>query len=142
MSMKSRIAWVTALLAGLALATQALGQANARMEMRTGKAVVDEVCAACHATGKKGAPKIGDRDAWVPRMKRGLHTLTLAAIRGHDGMPARGGRADLTDAEIHNAIAYMFNPVTPPAAAAGTAPSVAARNTRQVTASGIRFDLG
>ncbi len=145
MSMNSRIALVTALLAGLVLAllaTQALGQVNARTEMRTGKAVVDEVCAACHATGKKGAPKIGNRDDWIPRMKRGLHALTLAAIRGHDGMPARGARADLTDTEIHNAIAYMFNPVVQPVVAAGAAPSVAAKNTRQVTASGIRFDLG
>jgi len=33
-----------------------------------------------------------------------------SAIRGHGGMPPRGDRADLTDAEIRNAILYMYNP--------------------------------
>lgn len=144
--MRRQNGWLPALLAGLVvpmLAPQALGQANARTDTRTGKDVVETVCASCHAAGKNGAPRIGDRKAWIPRMKRGLHELTFAAIRGHDGMPARGGRADLTDVEIHNAIAYMFNPVADASAAsAAPAPSGASPGTREATVDGIRVNLG
>ncbi len=29
-------------------------------------------------------------------------------IKGHGGMPVRGGMADLTDSELRSAIIYMF----------------------------------
>ena len=64
----------------------------------------------CHETGKGGAPKIGDQAAWVPRLKPGLDVVVRSAINGHGGMPARGGMANLTDAEMRSAIVYMFNP--------------------------------
>lgn len=87
-------------------------QAGAQMKERTGKQVVDEQCAKCHAKGEGGAPKIGDREAWTPRLKQGMDTLVMSGIRGHGGMPARGNRADLTDGEIRSAITYMFNPAS------------------------------
>jgi len=77
---------------------------------RSGKQVVDAQCAKCHAKGVDGAPKIGDRAAWTPRLKDGMENLVRSAIRGHGGMPARGGTADLTDNEIRAAVTYMFNP--------------------------------
>ena len=144
--MRRQNGWLPALLVGLVvpvLAPQALGQVNARTDTRTGKDVVETVCFNCHGTGVNGAPRVGDREAWIPRMKRGLHELTFAAIRGHGGMPARGGRADLTDAEIHNAIAYMFNPVAEARSASGApAPSGAAPGTREANVDGIRVNLG
>jgi cytochrome c5 len=39
---------------------------------RSGKDVVETVCAACHASGAKGAPKIGDKKAWSKRASQGL----------------------------------------------------------------------
>ncbi|HEY6966260.1 MAG TPA: c-type cytochrome [Burkholderiales bacterium] len=86
---------------------------RAQMAERSGKQVVDEQCSKCHAKGTGGAPKIGDRDAWIPRLKQGLDSLVASAIRGHGGMPARGNKADLTDNEIRNAIQYMYNPAAP-----------------------------
>ncbi|MGH8700528.1 MAG: c-type cytochrome [Burkholderiales bacterium] len=77
---------------------------------RSGEQIVMAQCAKCHQTGEGGAPRIGDRDAWTPRMKQGLDYLVRSAIKGHGGMPARGGMADTTDAEIRNAVLYMFNP--------------------------------
>lgn len=99
-------------------------EAQAQAPERSGKAVVDEQCAKCHAKGEAGAPRIGDRAAWAPRMKRGMDALALSAIRGHGGMPARGSRADLTDGEIKAAINYMFNPAS--ATPAKAAPAKAA----------------
>ncbi len=76
---------------------------------RTGEQVVTGTCAECHATGKGGAPKIGDRTAWIARVSPGLDVAVASAIRGHGGMPARGGKADLTDTEVRAAIVYMMN---------------------------------
>jgi cytochrome c5 len=76
---------------------------------RSGEQVVKAQCAKCHQTGEGGAPKIGDRKAWTPRMKQGVDYLVRSAIRGHGGMPSRGGMADATDGEIRNAVVYMFN---------------------------------
>lgn len=76
---------------------------------RTGQQVVQAQCSKCHQKGVNGAPKIGDRDAWIPRLKDGLDPLVRSAINGHGAMPARGGLANLTDAELRNAITYMFN---------------------------------
>jgi cytochrome c5 len=91
---------------------------------RTGEQVVKGQCAQCHQAGKGGAPKIGDRKAWQPRVSKGVDALVASAIRGHGGMPPRGDKADLTDAEIRNAILYMYNP-TAPAKTAAAAPEPA-----------------
>jgi cytochrome c5 len=93
---------------------------------RSGKQVVDAQCAKCHAKGEGGAPKIGDRQAWAPRLKQGMDALVLSAIRGHGSMPPRGDQADLTDSEIKNAVNYMFNPASAERkASAKPAPSAA-----------------
>lgn len=108
------------LLATFLLATTP-GTAAADTGNRPGKDVVASVCSACHQAGLNGAPKIGDREAWIPRMKRGVNELSLSAIRGHGGMPARGGQAALTDPEIRSAILYMWDPGAEARAAARAA---------------------
>lgn len=110
---------------------------------RSGKEVAETVCAPCHQTGKSGAPKTGDREAWVPRLKRGVDTLALAAIRGHGGMPARGGHAELTDAEVKEAILYMYDPQAQARAAAQpkAAPAKADPNSATVDGLEVRFGL-
>src|SRR6185436_7338298 len=71
-----------------------------------------------------GAPRIGDRAAWSPRMSAGLEAMVRSATAGHGKMPARGGLANTTDPELRAAISYMFNPAgtptKPPAPAAAT----------------------
>ncbi|MBL8539652.1 MAG: cytochrome c5 family protein [Betaproteobacteria bacterium] len=83
---------------------------SAALAERTGEQVVQTQCARCHQTGEGGAPRIGDRAAWTPRLQQGLNVAVRSAISGHGGMPARGGLVDLTDAEIRSAVVYMFNP--------------------------------
>lgn len=92
---------------------------------RTGEQVVKAQCVKCHGEGVGGAPKIGDTQAWVQRMKQGLPYLVRSAIRGHGGMPPRGGQANLTDNELRSAILYMYNPASASAKpGAGTAKPV------------------
>ena len=76
---------------------------------RSGEQIVQARCVKCHQTGVGGAPRIGDRDAWIPRVKQGLDVVVRSAIKGHGGMPPRGGMADLSDPEIRRAVVYMFN---------------------------------
>jgi cytochrome c5 len=76
---------------------------------RSGKEIVEARCVKCHGTGIGGAPKIGDRAAWIPRTTQGLDAVVRSAIHGHGAMPPRGGMANLTDTEIRSAIVYMLN---------------------------------
>lgn len=109
----------------------------------SGKRVVEIQCAQCHRNGTGGAPKIGDKDAWVARLKRGLDYTVRSAINGHGGMPARGGLASLTDADIQNAVLYMFNP----AGEAASEPKAKSRPTpktpsNRATVGGMNIYLG
>jgi cytochrome c5 len=97
---------VLGIFSALALAAAAHAQAADR----SGELIVKAQCVKCHGTGVNGAPKIGDQAAWRPRLKNGLDKTVASAIHGHGKMPARGGMADLTDAELRSAILYMFNP--------------------------------
>ena len=80
---------------------------------RTGQQIVQLQCAQCHEKGVDGAPKIGDTQAWIPRLKNGLEATVLSAANGHGAMPARGGLANISDAELRNAIVYMFRRAQP-----------------------------
>jgi len=81
---------------------------------RTGEEIVKTVCGTCHVPGVAGAPKIGDKAAWAPRIKEGLNRLLAEAIKGITVkgamvMPPKGGAADLSDNEVARAIVYMAN---------------------------------
>ncbi len=107
--------------------------------LRSGESIVRGQCATCHESGRGGAPKIGDRAAWIPRLKRGLDPLVASAVHGHGPMPSRGGLPDLSDAEIRGAIVYMFSYGTP--IAAPPAPAAAADPHHKVV-SGTDIYLG
>ncbi len=114
---------------------------EAKFGERSGELVVAAACGKCHETGLGGAPKLGDWTAWKQRVEMGLAKLTEAAIKGHGGMPARGGMAELSDAEVRRAIEYMFNigkQAAPNAAPAPAAAKVAAP-AKAGTASGKRL---
>ena len=77
----------------------------------TGPQVYNQACLACHGAGIGGAPILGDVDGWTARIAQGIDTLTDHAINGYQGevgyMPAKGGRADLSDDEVAGAVEYM-----------------------------------
>lgn len=76
-----------------------------------GEEVYNMACVACHGAGVAGAPKYGDKGAWTARIAQGMDTLNEHAIKGFQGqtgfMPAKGGRTDLSDKSILNAVEYM-----------------------------------
>ena len=66
-------------------------------------------CFACHDTGVSGAPKLGDKAAWAPRIKQGVNALYNSALKGKPGtaMVAKGGNASLSDADVKAIVDYM-----------------------------------
>lgn len=78
-----------------------------------GKAVFDANCAACHATGVAGAPKVGDKAAWKERIAKGNAALYQNALKGFQGktgvMPPKGGNMSLPDADVKAAVDYMVS---------------------------------
>jgi cytochrome c5 len=74
-----------------------------------GKSVYDTTCAACHGSGVAGAPKVGDKAAWAPRIKAGLDALHASALKGKGAMPPKGGNPSLPDADIAAAVDYMVS---------------------------------
>lgn len=74
----------------------------------SGKELYAKRCGSCHATGKEGAPRSDDFQAWGPRIAKGMDSLTESAINGHNKMPSRGGFASASDAEVRSAIEYMI----------------------------------
>ena len=78
----------------------------------TGPQVYNTACLACHSTGVGGAPVVGDAAQWADRIARGIDALYDGAINGFDGdaitpMLPKGGRVDLSDQEVRDAVDYM-----------------------------------
>ena len=103
---------------------------DANRPLRAGEEVFKGQCAACHATGAAGAPKLGDAAAWGPRIKTGFDALVQSALKGKNAMSPQGG-GEFNDTEIARAVAYMANaggatfaePAVAGAAAAVAAPA-------------------
>ncbi len=88
-----------------ATATAAKGAvATAKVD---GAKVFASGCNVCHTAGVAGAPKLGDKAAWAPRMDQGIDALTAAVIKGKGAMPPRGAVANASDAELRGAVEYM-----------------------------------
>lgn len=94
--MKAVIA--AALVAGVAVA----GTVSA------GEAEYKKACAACHDAGVSGAPKLGDKAAWAPRIAKGMPALMETAMKGKPGtaMMPKGG-SQLSDADIKSTVEFM-----------------------------------
>ena len=76
------------------------------------KQVFDTVCGTCHAAGIAGAPRFGDAAAWQPRIAQGKNVLYRHSIEGYQGqsgiMPPKGGRPDLSEDSVREAVDYML----------------------------------
>ncbi len=78
-----------------------------------GETVYNQICMACHAAGVAGAPKLGDKAAWGPRIAQGMDKLYTNSIKGFQGkvgvMPPKGGNTALSDADVKAAVDFMVS---------------------------------
>jgi len=102
---KERIAPVAKVRVAGASETAATGNAAGA---RSGDAIYNRYCLACHAAGVLGAPKINDAADWEPRLAQGMDVVLKHAIDGLNAMPPRGTCLDCSDDEIQAAIDYMI----------------------------------
>ena len=72
-----------------------------------GQSTYDAACAMCHAAGVAGAPKLGDKAAWAPRLGQGMPQLYNAALKGKGAMPPKGGNAALSDDAVKAAVDFV-----------------------------------
>lgn len=96
----------------LAAAAEAVSEPEPVEAELTGPQVYNSACNVCHAPpGVGGAPVFGDAEAWGPRLEKDYETLVRNALDGFQGdagfMPAKGGRTDLSDEEVIDAVEYM-----------------------------------
>jgi cytochrome c5 len=69
--------------------------------------IYKNVCSVCHGTGAAGAP-IPGTEAMSQRAEKGLDALMQTALNGLNAMPARGGRADLSDEQVQAVVEFMI----------------------------------
>jgi len=73
------------------------------------KKIYDTKCMACHNTGVAGAPKLGDKAAWAPRVEAGMDALMASAVNGKNAMPPKGTCMECTDEQLKAVVEYMVN---------------------------------
>lgn len=80
-----------------------------------GEKVYQGLCITCHDQGIAGAPKMGDKADWGPRIAKGADALHKSAIEGRMNitpgkmMPPKGGNPALSDAEVKAAVDFMIS---------------------------------
>ena len=88
---------------------KAVAAAAVAAEPRTGKAITEQFCIACHGTGMPGAAKIGDKEAWAAKLEKGKDAVMVNAKSGIGVMPPYGTCMNCSDDELWSAIQYMAN---------------------------------
>lgn len=75
-----------------------------------GEAVYKAKCSACHDSGAGYAPRISVRADWAERETRGRAAMMESALKGipATAMAAKGGYAELSDAEVRATVDYML----------------------------------
>ena len=100
-------AGVPAMTATVVPPSSATAKGTAATAKVDGAKVFASGCNVCHAAGIAGAPKLGDKTAWAPRLGQGIDVLTTSVIKGKGAMPPRGAVATASDAELRGAVEYM-----------------------------------
>lgn len=83
--------------------TEAVAQTTPGID---GKALY-AACMGCHNYGVAGAPKLGDKAAWAPRIAAGIDRMVEIALKGKGAMPPKGGRMDYSDDQVRAIVQYM-----------------------------------
>ena len=94
-------------IAVIAAGLMALG--TAMQAQADGAAIYNTKCMACHASGAAGAPKLGDKEAWAPRIATGRDALIASVINGKNAMPPKGACMDCSDEDLAAAVDHMIS---------------------------------
>lgn len=76
-----------------------------------GQATYNAACISCHNPGISGAPRLGDVDAWQPRLAKGRAELVDSTINGLNAMPSKGMCWQCSDEDLGHAVDFMLEQV-------------------------------
>ncbi|NLX16146.1 MAG: cytochrome c5 family protein [Ramlibacter sp.] len=100
--------------AAAAAVTKAAPAAGGSVDLAAGEKLYKSACFVCHDAGIAGAPKLGNKEEWAPRLAQGNDTLIKHSIDGYTGltgvMPPRGA-STASDEELANAVHFMVSKV-------------------------------
>ena len=105
---KERIAPISRVHVGAAPAAVMTPPAAVATAAAMPEEIYQSACQSCHASGILESPLFGDSAAWEPRFAQGLEVLYQSVINGKGNMPAKAGRADLSDETIRLTVDYML----------------------------------
>ncbi len=88
-----------------------LGGCSKESTPSAGEQVFSKTCKVCHAQGLNGAPILGNKKMWGPRVSQGVDVLVQHATNGFRLMPAKGGNEALTEEDIKAAVNFMVSQV-------------------------------
>ncbi len=81
-----------------------------------GEGIYNKFCFSCHAAGVAGAPKLGDVEAWAPRVAQGMDIMMKHVVEGMPpGMPAKGLCNQCSEEELAASLNYMLDSLPQPA---------------------------
>lgn len=89
--------------------TQTASSANKKS--LSNKELYNKYCTLCHSAGVAGAPRLGNKADWTPRIKKGLATLKKHALSGYKAMPAKGTCMECSSKQIVSLIQFMIDKV-------------------------------
>ncbi|NHZ82115.1 c-type cytochrome [Massilia sp. CCM 8695] len=90
-------------------ASAAAPAAASPAELAAGEKIYAASCVSCHGAAVLGAPKLGDKPSWTPRIAKGMYVLYDHATKGFNMMPPRGGNAALKDEEMKAVVDFMVS---------------------------------
>ncbi len=76
-----------------------------------GAKLYESNCKVCHTNGLLNAPKLGDNQAWAPRIAKGKETLYMHSAQGFNKMPAQAVNG-ITEAQVKASVDYMLAAVS------------------------------
>jgi cytochrome c5 len=83
---------------------------SATLQVQAGGAeIYTAKCMACHASGAAGAPKLGDKEAWAPRIATGMDAMVASVINGKNAMPPKGACMGCSAEDIAAAVEHMVS---------------------------------
>jgi len=79
-------------------------------EPRSGQAIYNQFCVACHQSGVAGSPLM-TAEAWEPRIAQGMDVLYSTVLNGKGAMPAGGTCFDCSEEELRATTDWMVESV-------------------------------
>ncbi|NOR40280.1 MAG: cytochrome c5 family protein [Gammaproteobacteria bacterium] len=90
-------------------ATTMTADAGEAAAPKSGEQVYNASCMGCHTAGVAGAPKLGDKAAWAPRIAAGMDSLLANATNGIKAMPPKGTCMSCSSDELQAAVEYIVS---------------------------------